>query len=76
MNHLYSNLEIMFSQGPALCVYNDALFTEADWEGIRMIDSSVKEDDRLTVGRFGQGFKSVFHLTGITVCQITSHIIK
>ena len=29
-----------------------------------MIESSVKEDDPLTVGRFGLGFKSVFHLTG------------
>ncbi|KAL4234169.1 hypothetical protein ACF0H5_005822 [Mactra antiquata] len=52
-----------FFKGPALCVYNDAVFTKKDWEGIRMIYSSVKEDDRLKVGRFGLGFKSVFHIT-------------
>ena len=29
-----------------------------------MIYSSVKEEDPLKVGRFGLGFKSVFHITG------------
>ena len=29
-----------------------------------MIYSSVKEDDPMKVGRFGLGFKSVFHITG------------
>ncbi|XP_053401276.1 sacsin-like [Mercenaria mercenaria] len=52
-----------FFKGPALCVYNDAVFTENDWEGIQMIYSSVKEEDPLKVGRFGLGFKSVFHIT-------------
>lgn len=52
-----------FFQGPALCVYNNAEFQEPDWVGIRMISSSVKEEDRLKVGRFGLGFKSVFHIT-------------
>lgn len=53
-----------FIQGPAICVYNDAEFTDNDWDGIRMIYSSVKEEDKLKVGRFGLGFKSVFHITG------------
>lgn len=53
-----------YVQGPALCIYNDGVFSEKDWDGIRMIYSSVKEDDPLTVGRFGLGFKSVFHITG------------
>ena len=52
-------------KGPALCVYNDAEFTASDWEGIRMLHTSVKEKDPLKVGRFGLGFKSIFHLTGI-----------
>ena len=51
-------------QGPALCVYNDAEFSQRDWEGIRMLHISIKEKDPLKVGRFGLGFKSVFHLTG------------
>ncbi|KAL3881556.1 hypothetical protein ACJMK2_027982 [Sinanodonta woodiana] len=52
-----------FFKGPGLCVYNDAEFTEEDWEGIRMLNSSVKEKDPIKVGRFGLGFKSVYHLT-------------
>ncbi|WAR11117.1 SACS-like protein [Mya arenaria] len=50
-------------KAPALCVHNDAEFTEQDWKGIIMIYNSVKKFDILKVGRFGLGFKSVFHLT-------------
>ena len=51
-------------QGPALYAYNDGLFDEADWKGVRMLSQSVKQNDPLKVGYFGMGFKSVFHLTG------------
>ncbi|KAK6180312.1 hypothetical protein SNE40_012494 [Patella caerulea] len=50
-------------KGPALCVYNDGLFTKADWRGIAAIQCSDKENEPLKVGRFGLGFKSVFHIT-------------
>jgi len=51
-------------QGPALYVYNDAVFSNDDWKGIRMLHESIKEDDPMKVRRFGLGFKSVFHMTG------------
>ena len=51
-------------QGPALYAYNDAYFEEKDWEGIRMLGESLKEKDPIKVGKFGLGFKSVFHMTG------------
>ena len=51
-------------QGPALYAYNDAVFSEEDWKGIRMLHDSVKANDKMKVGRFGLGFKSVFHITG------------
>jgi hypothetical protein len=51
-------------QGPALLAYNDACFTEEDWDGILLMYRSIKEKDALKVGRFGLGFKSVFHMTG------------
>ncbi|XP_076453314.1 sacsin-like [Babylonia areolata] len=60
---LKNHPHLKFFKGPALCVYNDAEFSESDWEGIRMLHTSIKEDDPLKVGRFGLGFKSVFHLT-------------
>ncbi|KAL3892282.1 hypothetical protein ACJMK2_004501 [Sinanodonta woodiana] len=56
-----------FFSGPALCFFNDAVFTESDWRGIKMINSSVKENDPLKVGRFGLGFKSIFHITDYPV---------
>ncbi|XP_056019904.1 sacsin-like isoform X1 [Ostrea edulis] len=50
-------------EGPALCTFNDGVFSENDWKGIKKIYTSVKEKDALKIGRFGLGFKSVFHLT-------------
>ncbi|CAI9579965.1 unnamed protein product, partial [Staurois parvus] len=42
-------------QGPALYVYNNAVFTSEDWHGIQEIARSRKKDDPLKVGRFGIG---------------------
>lgn len=50
--------------GTALYVYNDAVFTAEDWNGIQEIARSRKRDDPLKVGRFGIGFNSVYHITG------------
>nr|KAG5700585.1 hypothetical protein BaRGS_015381 [Batillaria attramentaria] len=36
---------------------------DEDWSGIRKLHTSVKAKDPLKVGRFGLGFKSVFHVT-------------
>ncbi|XP_056298081.1 sacsin isoform X2 [Pseudoliparis swirei] len=50
-------------QGTALYVYNDAVFTVEDWNGIQEIARSRKREDPLKVGRFGIGFNSVYHIT-------------
>jgi len=55
---------VNWMQGPALYAYNNAVFTEHDWTGIRMLQDSIKETDVMKIGRFGLGFKSVFHMTG------------
>ncbi|CAL4189435.1 unnamed protein product, partial [Meganyctiphanes norvegica] len=52
-----------FVTGGGIFVYNDAIFSDADWQGIRRLSESVKKSDPTTVGRFGLGFKSVFHIT-------------
>ncbi|KAG9491985.1 hypothetical protein GDO78_000478 [Eleutherodactylus coqui] len=51
--------------GPALYVYNNAVFTPEDWHGIQEIARSRKKDDPLKVGRFGIGFNSVYHITDV-----------
>jgi len=51
-------------KGPALYAYNNAQFAKDDWKGIRMLSDSIKVKDPMKVGRFGLGFKSVFHMTG------------
>ena len=53
--------------GPSLLAYNDAVFTENDWEGIKNLQRSGKADDPFKVGRFGIGFNSVYHITGKTI---------
>ncbi|XP_035477581.1 sacsin isoform X2 [Scophthalmus maximus] len=52
-------------QASALYVYNDAVFTGEDWNGIQEIARSRKRDDPLKVGRFGIGFNSVYHITDV-----------
>ena len=52
-------------QGPALVVANDAIFKEKDWEGIERLQDSVKAEDPFNVGKYGIGFNSVYHITGM-----------
>ena len=52
-------------QGPALIAANDASFSDADWEGIQRLQQSIKAEDPFKVGRFGIGFNSVYHISGI-----------
>ncbi|XP_015767806.1 PREDICTED: sacsin-like [Acropora digitifera] len=66
--------ELSECQGPALYAHNNALFTAQDWKGIRLVCDSIKVEDPMKVGRFGLGFKSVFHMTDLpsllSECQI------
>ncbi|XP_013395216.1 sacsin-like, partial [Lingula anatina] len=57
--------DLKIFQGPALYAYNDAVFGDADWDRIGAIHNSSKKDDPLKVGKFGLGFKSVFHMTDL-----------
>lgn len=50
--------------GPALLAYNDAPMSPRDWTGLMRPGVSHKREDPSTVGRFGLGFTSVYHLTG------------
>ena len=52
-------------QGPALYAWNNAVFKRDDWNCLAKIEKSEKKKEVLKVGRFGLGFLSVFHITGI-----------
>uniref|UniRef100_A0A3Q2VRF0 HEPN domain-containing protein n=1 Tax=Haplochromis burtoni TaxID=8153 RepID=A0A3Q2VRF0_HAPBU len=61
-------------QGPALYAYNNATFTDKDWEGIQTVGKSVKRDDLNKVGRFGIGFNSVYHITDVPSIFSSEHL--
>ena len=52
-------------QGPALCVYNNKPFTEADIQGIQNLGEGSKGDDPNKTGQYGVGFNAVYHLTDV-----------
>ncbi|CAI7990021.1 Sacsin [Geodia barretti] len=52
-------------QGPALLAYNDAVFTDDDWQSIQRMQQSSKVKDPFKVGKFGIGFNSVYHITDL-----------
>ena len=57
--------ELAKCQGPALWAYNDAMFSEDDFENINKLAGETKKEDLEKVGRFGLGFNSVYHLTDV-----------
>ena len=54
-------------QGASLVTYNDATFTETDFESIQHIGGSKKTEAeaRTKTGRFGVGFNSSYHVTDL-----------
>ena len=50
-------------QGPALCVFNDRPFGDADIDGIQRFGEGSKTSDPAATGQYGVGFSSVYHLT-------------
>lgn len=53
-------------QGPALLVFNDAVFTAEDFASIQRIGDSLKNignESKTKIGRFGIGFNAVYHWT-------------
>ena len=52
-------------QGPAIWVYNDAVFSDDDFENIVKLSGATKKDQTTKIGRFGLGFNAVYHLTDV-----------
>lgn len=49
--------------GPALLIFNDAVFEEQDFQAIEEIGMGSKQTAPTKAGRFGLGFNSVYHIT-------------
>ncbi|KAI1285015.1 hypothetical protein EDD11_001118, partial [Mortierella claussenii] len=52
-------------QGPALVIYNDAVLTKSDFEGLSNIGVGNKRDDLSKIGRHGLWFNSVYYFTDV-----------
>lgn len=64
-------------QGPALVVYNDAIFTEQDFQSIQRIGDSLKKNDesKTKIGRFGIGFNAVYHWTELPSFMSSEYLV-
>ncbi|KAJ7736786.1 hypothetical protein DFH07DRAFT_842830 [Mycena maculata] len=51
------------TQGPSLLAYNDALFSDEDWDALQSIHRSSKKTDTSKIGKYGIGFRSCYHIT-------------
>ena len=58
---LQKNMEEI--HGPAMYVFNNAKFTERDFESILKLSSCNKLSDTEKIGRFGVGFNAVYNFT-------------
>eukprot|EP00435_Cladocopium_sp_Y103_P069816 s10_g34.t1 len=52
-------------QGPGIMAFNNALFSEDDFEGICRVGASIKQSDHTKIGRYGLGFNATYHLTDV-----------
>jgi sacsin len=62
-------------QGPALYVYNDAVFSEEDFLNLSQIGQGSKLDKMAATGRFGLGFNAVYHFTDLPSLVSGEHIV-
>ncbi|XP_062502577.1 sacsin-like [Corticium candelabrum] len=56
-------LHVIYDKRPAICVYNDRLFTDKDIEGIQNLGRGSKREEPTLTGKYGIGFNAVYHLT-------------
>ena len=54
-----------FYDCPSLLIYNDSTFSEKDFEGICRTNVGGKKDRSDTIGQFGLGALTMFHLTEV-----------
>ncbi|KAH8668095.1 hypothetical protein BGZ60DRAFT_451451 [Tricladium varicosporioides] len=57
--------ELKDFQGPALLVYNDGVFSEDDFEGLKNVGEGSKRHKKETIGQFGRGAGTMYHWTDL-----------
>jgi len=63
--HLLSPTMQKFSSCPSLVVYNNGRFSDQDFEGICRTSLGGKQDRSNSIGQFGLGALTMFHLTEV-----------
>lgn len=53
------------AHGPALVVHNNKTFSNEDFVNITKLAGATKEEKQLKIGKFGEGFSSVYHITDV-----------
>ena len=53
------------AHGPALVVHNNSTFSDEDFVNITKLAGATKEKKQLKIGKFGEGFCSVYHITDV-----------
>ncbi|KAG8948875.1 hypothetical protein FRC04_009213 [Tulasnella sp. 424] len=61
--------------GPALVVFNNSVFTEADFKGISEIGTRGKVDKSDAIGRFGLGALTFYHFTEVPMIVSGSWVV-
>ncbi len=62
-------------QGSALWSYNNATFSESDFENLQKLGGQTKKDQVEKIGRFGIGFNSVYHVTDMPSFISGDHVV-
>lgn len=65
-NHLSKKLpdpRMQVLMGPAILIFNDAIFSNDDLHNIQNIGESLKQEDTSKIGRFGLGINAVYNIT-------------
>ena len=52
-------------QGPALWAYNNSVFTDSDIANIIKLGGATKEENPVSIGKFGLGFNAVYNMTDV-----------
>ncbi|KAG0100175.1 hypothetical protein BGZ93_003641 [Podila epicladia] len=69
------NEKMSVGQGPALLIWNNAEFSQKDFEGLRKMAMGSKRHDPEKIGRHGLGFNTAYHLTDLPSVVSGRHLV-